>query len=287
MKKILFVICISAFFFSCARHPALKIFSWKFELEESNFIIPYTINLIALSEMNENSNLKPIKNYLNWVFLNLNYPDKFGITGSIYDYHISIIGEETSSEDYDSVDSYSATFLMLLEKYLFLSQDTALIMQNKQKIHDIAYTIVHLQGEDGLTIAVPNSEIKYLMDNCEVYGGLKAIISLSEEFGWDLEDYYFEAKNSLENGIMQKLYNEGLQNFNWAVEERVASSSNWTEFYPDAYAQIFPIVYGLLDDDDELKNHIWDNFNEIYKKQIHVPAEQQIVINFAEQRMGL
>ena len=256
-------------------------------MEESNFVIPYTINLIALSEMQEAANLRPVKKYLNWVFKNLNYPDKHGLTGSIYDYDISILGIEKSSDNYDSVDSYSATFLMLLQKYFFLSHDRALIQQNKQKIHDIAYTIVYLQDKDGLTIAVPESDVKYLMDNCEVYGGLKAFIELSEDFGWNLEDYYFGAKDSVERGIMQKLYNAEFQNFNWAVDDDSIHASNWNIFYPDAYAQIFPIVYGLLDDDDELRHQIWNNFNEIYKKQKHIPSEQKIVISFAEKRMGL
>ncbi|MFC1898275.1 hypothetical protein ACFLYJ_01760 [Candidatus Cloacimonadota bacterium] len=286
MKKILFVIFISTLFFSCSQHPALKIFSWKFELEEKNFVIPYTINLIAISDMQENSNLRPIKKYITWVFRNLNYPDKHGLTGSIYDYNISILGTQTSSEGYDSVDSYSATFLMLLNKYFFKSQDRALIRQNKQKILDIAYTIVYLQGEDGLTAALPNSDIKYLMDNCEVYGGLKAFIQLSEEFGWDLEDYYFDAKDSVERGIMQRMYNPELENFNWAVDDVNIHTSNWHVFYPDCYAQIFPIIYGLVDD-AKLKSHIWNNFNIFYKIQTNIPMEQKIVISFAEKRMGL
>ncbi|MDO9578347.1 MAG: hypothetical protein Q7J16_10720 [Candidatus Cloacimonadales bacterium] len=287
MKKILFAIFISSFFFSCSQHPALAIFRWKFQLEESNYVIPYTINLIALSEMQEAVNLRPIKNYLNWVFRNLNYPDKHGLTGSIYDFDISILGVETPSDTYDSVDSYSATFLMMLQKYFFLSQDRALIQQNKQKIHDIAYTIIYLQGEDGLTTALPVSDVKYLMDNCEVFGGLKAFIELSEEFGWNLEDYYFGAKDSVERGIMQKLYNAELQNFNWAVDDENIHTSDWHIFYPDAFAQLFPIIYGLLDDDAELRHHLWDKFNEIYKNQINIPAEQKIVIDFAEKRMDI
>jgi len=286
MKKLLFVIFISSIIFSCSHHPALNIYSWKFELEANNFVIPYTINLIALSEMNENSNLKPIKKYMNWVFENLNYPDKHGVTGSIYDYHISLVGDEISTEDYDSVDSYSATFLMLLNKYFLLSKDSALIQQNKRQILDIVYTMVHLQGEDGLTIALPNTDFKYLMDNCEVYGGLKAFIELSKEFGWDMESYYQEAMDSVKRGVMQELYNTELQNFNWAIEDLGVHTSSWTKFYPDAYAQIFPIAFDLLDD-EEFKQHLWNNFYTIYKNQKIIPAEQQIVIDFAERRMGL
>jgi hypothetical protein len=286
MKKILSVIFVSLFFFSCSYHPALTIFSWKFQLEEKNYVIPYTINLIAISELQESSNIRRIRKYIHWVFQNLNYPDIHGLTGSIYDYNISRRGEQTSSYDYDSVDSYSATFLMLLQNYFFQSRDKALIQQNKQKILDIAYTIVYLQDEDGLTTALPNSDVKYLMDNCEVYGGLKAMIGLSEEFDWDLEDFYYGAKDSVERGIMQKLYNAELQNFNWAVDDAGIHKCNWQTFYPDAYAQIFPIIYGLLDN-DELEDQIWNNFSITYQKQNYIPPEQKVVIGFAEKRMKL
>ena len=287
MKKILFVIFVSFLIFSCSYHPALIIHSWEFQLEEQNYIIPYTNNLIAISELKKSSNIRRIRKYIHWVFQNLNYPDIHGLTGSIYDYDISNSGEQVPSYDYDSVDSYSATFLMLIQKYFFLSQDKALIRQNKQKIHDIAYTIVYLQDEDGLTTALPNSDVKYLMDNCEVYGGLKAFIELSEDFDWDHENFYDDAKDSVERGIMQKLYNADLQNFNWAVDEDGYHECNWQTFYPDAYAQIFPIIYGILEHDMELTQQLWNNFSLIYKKQNYIPPEQIIVINFAEERMEL
>jgi hypothetical protein len=119
-----------------------------------------------------------------------------------------------------------------------------------------------------------------------VYGGLEAYIELSKEMGWYLEDIFQNARVSVKRGIMQKLYNVELDNFNWAVDDRTIHISDWNRFYPDAFAQIFPIIYGIPGDDRNLEIRLWNRFNEIYKKQLYIPVEQQIVIDFAEKRMG-
>lgn len=287
MKKILFVIFISSLICSCAHHPALKIFSWYQDISDENYVIPYTLNLFAIQKLENRSSAKHIRKYIEWIFTKLNYPDKHGLTGSIYDFHISKDGEEISSETYDSVDSYSATFLILLNEYLKISGDQKFLSEFKTQIEDIAYTIAHLQDADGLMTAIPNSDVKYLMDNCEVYGGLKAFSELSEIMGWELEDYYNDVAIGLKHGIFNYFYNHENQNFNWAVDDMVVHKSHWNIFYPDAYAQLFPIVYKLVDDQPLIKKSIWVKYSDLYKNRRDVPLEQQLVIDLAEKRMGL
>lgn len=286
MKKILSAIIISVLLFSCAHHPALKIFSWYADVADTNFIIPYTLNLFAIQKMDDKQNQKYIKNYIEWTFTKLNYPDRHGLTGSIYDFHISREGKEMPTTTYDSVDSYSATFLILLNKYLQKTGDKDFLASFRTKIEDIAYTIVYLQADDGLTSAIPNSETKYLMDNCEVYAGLVAFANLSESMGWNLENYYRNVAIAIKNGIFNFFYNPELNNFNWAIDELGVHTSDWNVFYPDAFAQLFPIVYKLVDDQPLIKNHLWQKFNSLYKNKKNVPLEQKLVITIAEERMG-
>ncbi|MCF7815071.1 MAG: hypothetical protein K9N09_11440 [Candidatus Cloacimonetes bacterium] len=286
MKKILFVIFVSLLLVTCSQHPALKVFSWYSEVAENNYVIPYTLNLFAIDRLENRKSRKHIKKYIEWIFTKLNYPDKHGLTGSIYDFHISQEGEEISSETYDSVDSYSATFLILLNEYVKLTGDQSFIARFKTQIKDIAYTIAHLQDDDGLTSAIPQSDTKYLMDNCEVYGGLIAFTELSKLMGWELENYYDDIAISLRHGIFNYFYNHQNQNFNWAVDDKTVHTSDWNIFYPDAYAQLFPILYKLVDDQPLIKKTIWNNFSEFYSDKENVPLEQQLVISLAEKRMG-
>ena len=285
MKRFLLFMFVSFLLFSCSRHPALRILQNHQKLGKTNSVIPYTINLYAIHDLQKgkNSNIKP---YLQWVLRNLNYPDKHGLTGSIYDKNITIDGIEFSTGGYDSIDSYSATFLILLQQYFMATGDKKFLKENEKKIMDIAYTIAYLQDKDGLTTALPGSDIKYFMDNCEVHAGLKSFVLLSETMDWDLEEFYSNSLTALENGIQQKFYNAENNNFNWAVDDETVHTANWGIHYPDAYAQLFPIAYNLVFIDKKIKDELWVKYVKLYRgNKIVIPPEQRIIVEFAEERM--
>ena len=284
MKNYLCFLCASLILISCTYHPALNILKKHQKLEQINSVVPYTINLYAIHDLN--SDVNKVKPYLTWVLQNLNYPDKHGLTGSIYDRNITIDGIEFSTGGYDSIDSYSATFLILLHKYFMQTNDKELIKENAKKIQDIAYTIAYLQDDDGLTTALPGSDIKYFMDNCEVYAGLRSFIFLSKAMNWNLEDFSTNTITALEKGIWQRFYNPQNKNFNWAVDDVNVHESDWKNYYPDAYAQIFPIVYDLPFANSKKKDDIWKKYISLYNGNLKdLPSEQKIVVEFAEERM--
>jgi hypothetical protein len=285
MKRLLSAIFFSIILSSCAsNHPALRIYRLHFKIAENNHIVPYTLNLIALRELEDH--LPLIEKYLLWFLNNLNYPDVHGLTGSIYDFMITKKGVESTTRIYDSVDSYSATFLILLNEYTKQTGDNSILREYEDRIADVAYTIFSLQQEDGLTIAVPHKNIKYLMDNCEVYGGLAAMIELCDRMEWNLRDFYQLVLDKLKTGIQNELFDEQRSNFYWARDEVGPHISDWDNYYPDAYAQLFPILYDLLEEEPDLKKLLWSNFNDRYKNKINISPEQQIVIDLVRERMG-
>jgi len=284
LKRYLCFLCVSLQLISCIHHPALRILKKHQKLEKINSVVPYTINLYAIHDL-ENSK-KNVKPYLIWVLQNLNYPDKHGLTGSIYDRNVTKEGIEFPTDGYDSIDSYSATFLILLHKYFIETNDTEFLREYEKKIQDVAYTIAYLQDDDGLTTALPGSDVKYFMDNCEAYAGIKSFIALSEAMEWNLEDFYSNILSALEKGIWLKFYNPQYRNFNWATDNLITHESNWKNHYPDAYAQIFSIAYGLPFKNKKIKDDIWEKYISFYKENINeLPAEQKIVVEFAEERM--
>jgi hypothetical protein len=267
------------------QHPVLNIASSIFPIQDQNYIIPYSMNLILMKRFQEDpelQNINDIEDYIHWVFDNLNYPDKYGLTGSIYDFTITRSGVEVPMEIYDSVDSYSATFLVVLNEFFKLTNDKELISAYKNKIDDIAYTIIYLQDNDGLTVAIPNTKTKYLMDNCEVYLGLQAYIELSESMNWECTDY-IESREKMKRSINDIFFNKTKINYNWAVDE-VIHESDWDVFYPDSYAQLFPILFGLLDEKEELKSHLWSTYYSLYADE-ELPAEQEIIVSMTAKRM--
>ena len=291
-KKLLLLICSSFFFWSAclgtaqARNPAQDLMNlYERELEDKNMIVPYTVGILALNELEHKRHYAQVRQFIVWYFSKLNYPDKHGVTGSVYDYVLKD-GKECSTEEYDSVDGYSGLFLHLLHRYAVETGDIEIIKNNWGKIEDIAYTLPYLQDSDGLTRALPDSQVKYLMDNCETYGGVSAYIALRKLIGKEKSQYYYEVQQSVKEGIFSQLYDQENAIFAWAIENKVKSPSSWEQYYPDGYAQILLVYYDILLDKPELRTQIWNAFMIRHGAEAEKsPIEQRIMYKLTRKKM--
>lgn len=273
---------------SAQNNPGSELISlYTNEIKQNQTINPYIINIIAIYEINKGQNIGKVKNYLQWYFDHLNYPDLDGLTGTIYNYEISEAGKETPTNDYDSVDGYAGTFLYLLNLYHRQTGDRSLIKKNWVKIKDIAYLIPYLQGEDGL-IKVrlkSNYNVKYLMDNSEAYAGIKAFQELAGRAGYDQDPYYIETAKNIKEALLETMYNNDTGNFYWAVDDKVKHAANWQILYPDALAQIFPIYFGLLTFKGEKAKLLWYEFNIRHGDKIgSFPLEQRMIYELTREK---
>ena len=124
------------------------------------------------------------------------------------------------------------------------------------------------------------------MDNCEAYGGISAFINLSNAMGWETT-YYEKVKKSIRDGILKHLYDKKRGNFYWAVDEKVKHLSRWNRFYPDSYAQLFPVLFGLLEKNLELKKYLWENFNKLYGNKLDkFPVEQKTIFDLTRREIN-
>ena len=242
-------------------HPALAVLPDAGPPADAPRLVrPYFASLHALDGLRRGGDPARVRAYLEWYLARLNYPDRHGLTGTIDDYLIDPAGEESPTGGYDSVDSYAATFLVLLRAYLARTGDRALLERHGERIRDVAWLLLHLQDTDGLVRALPGAGGKYLMDNCEVYGGLKAFNALCEELGWDCHAAYWEAEQRLGDAIREGLYDAEARRFHWAREGEVVHVADWDTYYPDALAQLFPILHGVIDPHGSLARHLWTQF---------------------------
>jgi len=290
MRKFYILILLNVCLISCASfgsygtHPALVVIK-EFQTinQDENELIPYTVNIMAINLLRNNKNIKDIRNYILWYLDHLNYPDKYGLTGTMYDYIIFHNGKERSLNRYDSADSYAATFLFLICTYYEVTGSKKIIIKNRKKLEDMAYIISILRDKDGLTKAIPGTDEKYLMNNCESFGGINAFIKLSKLLHWNLVPYYEGVKESIEKGILNYFYNEKRKNFNWAIEGKYKHASNWKRYYPDSFAQLFPILYELLEGKPELREHLWKHFLKYHEnKLMQVDIEQKIIYEMTQ-----
>jgi len=274
----------------CARppHPVVTVARLFEPVPDSSYHAkPYFLNLYGISLLRHGMNPTLVVDYLEWYFVSLNYPDVHGLTGSIYDLDIRSGRRQSFLGTYDSVDSYAATFLVLLRDYYVRTADRDRLERHRAKIEDIAYLLVYLQDNDGLVRALPTSDAKYLMDNCEVYAGLLAYGDLAGRLGWDDPRRYREAAGHVRRAVMDELFDERRAVFAWAKAGGRPQASHWETFYPDALAQLFPILHGLVEPDSELAARIWQRFLLHHNPQTDasLSSVQRTLIELTRERM--
>lgn len=272
---------------AAAVHPAQAIMQlYSKELTNQKTIEPYIVSILALNEVEHDRNLPQVKLFLQWYFSKLNYPDKQGLSGTIYVYTVEENGEQ-STDKYDSVDGYAGMFLHLLRQYTLKTGDVQFLRDHWARIEDIAALIPLLQEKDGLTWAMPQYKIKYLMDNCEAYAGMDAYMELRSLIGMVGSLQHHATLIRVRSGILDELYDARSNSFYWAKsEDGSKSASSLNNFYPDALAQLFPIYFGLLTDKSTIRDNLWQELNRLHGPTISgVPLEQRILYELTKKKL--
>lgn len=207
-------------------------------------INPYFANQTAMALLTWNQGA--VRKYILWYLDHLNERDRFGLEGTIYDYSLASDGERPTG-DYDAADSYAATFLSLVSRYVFATGDAALVFDHLDQLERIARVCLALQDKDGLTWAKADHRYKFLMDNCEVARGLADWAETLRTIGlWRLGDAWAETARRVELAIEGELWSQQRQEYAWA---KTSLGLRWSRrrWYPDTVGQLYPIVYGQID----------------------------------------
>ncbi|MBR2952921.1 MAG: hypothetical protein IKC45_00890 [Clostridia bacterium] len=247
---------------------------------------PYFADFAALALLDKSDEYSDeVKKYMDWHFSHLNTAetDHNGVDGTIYDYEITLKDGEITDESialykkknsYDSVDSYAATFLMVLNKYYNETGDSEYIISHSSEVQRIVNAMFAMYHK-GLTIAKPEWKVKYLMDNCEVYEGAVAAAELFENilcaYDSSLEstqkkcaDAAVEIAQTIEDELWMPRaghYKVGIYKILKIIPSDIFA---WNKYYPCATAQLFPIVHGLIAPNTERANMLYDRFCEEY-----------------------
>lgn len=242
---------------------------------------PYFADFAALALLdNAEKYAENVKAYMEWHFAHLNTADTDynGVDGTIYDYTVTLqngkIVSETAKGSYDSTDSYAATFLTVLNKYYEKTGDADYILSRAADIDRVVDAMLSTFSF-GLTFAKPDYEVKYLMDNCEVYEGMIAGMKLLELVNdTTLDGMLRLAKCKIGNEFAAQTIEKSLWNADSGHYEAgifatgaAINEFSWSEFYPSATAQLFPIVCGVIDADSVRANNLYSRFCEEYDWQ--------------------
>lgn len=228
-------------------------------------INPYFANLALWGLVDNLEYDLVIKKWAIWYINHLNKPDNLGISGTIYDYKITGPNQLTPTKDYDSSDSYAATFLTLMRRYYDTTHDEEFLLGIEPEICLISEAIYATRDpEDGLTFAKKNYKIKYLMDNLEVWVGLK-------DWAYLLDNLYNKPEQAEKVYKDADLIKQSLQKmwqgkyFSFAKDEKsVLFITDTSTFYPDMTAQLMAIAFDLAT--EEQTSIIWSDFSSRFPK---------------------
>lgn len=233
------------------------------------YINPYFSEIVAIALINHDSSPEAkakIELYFDWHFSHINTAetDYNGLAGTIYDYNVmvenGVVVSETSKGSYDSTDSYSALFVKALADYEKTYGDKDYLLAHKSQIKDIT-NVMFATMSGGYTYAKPDYKIIYLMDNAEVYAGLEAAEYIYSNVIDDAEMY---EKVSSALAFYDEHFNEHWWKgdhyatvLNSDYSEYTGYEFSWDAFYPCATAQMFPILYGIIDADSTYAQEVY------------------------------
>ena len=225
-------------------------------------IDPYFSNIAAIGMTKDPNRMSQVVAWIKWYINHLNWPDQWGLYGTTYNYNVNN-GVETSTNNADSTDSYAATFLTLVWNAWETGDSSArsYISGLSSQLDTIGGVLIQTQQSDGLTWAKPDYQIKYLMDNCEGYRGLRDLASIFQTAFNDSSKaaYYNAAAQSMLNGILGMWLNG-----KWAVYKDGygnLAAPNMSTWYADATAQVFPVLMGVVTSSDTRAQQSYAAFN--------------------------
>ncbi|MBC7347300.1 MAG: hypothetical protein H5U00_07575 [Clostridia bacterium] len=220
----------------------------------SNRVNPYFANFAALALLEDQAAFPAVERYLEWYLRHLKED------GTIPDYHYPP-GSPPRPARPDSEDAYAGTYLLLVTQYHRRSGRTEWVRENLPALKKVARVIVGLKDGDGLTFALADYRVKYLMDNCEAYRGLADFAELLCFLG-DPEAAYFRARaTEIARGVEKGLWDRRRRCYRPRKAAWFAARANLRRFYPDAAAQLYPALYGLIAASSPRAAHLYALFN--------------------------
>lgn len=253
-------------------------FPFRAPEDGSVHIVPYFSDTVAMALLQgapSQEYIKEVKAYFDWRFAHQNDAsrDYNRIAGTIYDYDAKvengIVVSESTKEKYDSVDSYAASFLMALWEYHNKVPDDTYLIDHYDLIADVISALYTTIDEDGLSYTKPDYKVKYLMDNAEVHRGLSCAISLLEQVflpnceahslpSAEIERWIAQLKDALQCQLQSfetTLWNKNDGHYEIGIDSKGKPLDfvGWENFYPDAVCQLFPILYGVVPDEERAK----------------------------------
>lgn len=240
------------------------------ENKSGNYILPYFDDFacLGLVAYGRRSDRQTVLNYINWHISHMNTKaqDKYGVAGTIYDYNNGV-----STGDYDSTDSYAATFLELLAAYT-KTYDHNFLKDKSELVDTLTNVMLSTYiSKIGLCKATPGYDECILMDNCEVYKGFvsaKKIYStycINNVKARSMSRYAAKTRSAIIKRYWSK--KKGCFYTTVDIKGRVDSKVKLSRFYLDSSSQLYPVIYGVISPKSKMAKKAYAKFKKYYVRK--------------------
>jgi hypothetical protein len=211
---------------------------------------PYYANIAAIGAVHAGVDSANVQQWMQWYVLRSKDPNPWSIPGAITDYNVTSNGTLVSAGEADSVDSYAATFISLAATAWREGNAPlrAYVADLGPDIDRIASAIDAVSDVDGLTWALPTYQLKYVMDNSEVYRGLVDLATLRTQAFGDVAGGLSAAAHALQiqTAIQTEYWDPNRGAFALALDANGnklwPQAGNWY----DQTTQLWPILHGVV-----------------------------------------
>jgi len=202
-----------------------------------------------------------VRAWMQWYVRHLNWSDVWGLGATIYDYNVSGT-KETSTNNADSTDSYQGTILSLAWQFYKTGDADAqwYVKSIAAELDAIGQSLVRTQQGDGLTWAKPDYQIKFLMDNCEAYRGLRDAASIFQALGDSTRASFYSERADLMLRGLDSMWRGGV----YAVYKDAVgnlAAPQWGTWYADAVSQLYPILEQVIPPSDPKAKQVYALFD--------------------------
>ena len=206
-------------------------------------IIPYFANFAALGlvaayrETGTPSYLKAARRCADWYAAHQN-PD-----GTVFDY-TGTPGAWSPTGDYDSTDSYAATYLDLLLALSRASPDSSWLDNKRESIKKAVDAIKLTLQPIGLTLAKPTYPVMYTMDNVETAQGLHAAADLARLLHLaPLAEETEHLARRMETAVARDLWGPSTDSYLIGLQPDGHRAQGFTVWYPDVMANLMAVAW--------------------------------------------
>jgi hypothetical protein len=238
-------------------------------LYTSTRVDPYFANIAAIGAIRGGVDLLDVKRWMQWYVAHSSDPNPWRIPGAITDYDVTADGTLRTSGEADSVDSYAATFISLAATAWRVGDAPlrAYVAGIRSDIERIASAMDAVSDNDGLTWALPNYRLKYLMDNSEVYRGLSDLTTLRAQAFGDLAGAARASSHALhvQAAIRTRYWDAKRGLFALALDD--IGAKVWPkagDFMEDGTSQLFPILHGVIEPTSPQAQIAYRRFSEAF-----------------------